>query len=409
MRSSLVSFLGKAREPRRIIWGSATLMVLVTVLIVALGFTSTRWYCSNGCHRVQDDTIRAYNHSAHSQVACITCHIPVGGSPVVFTADKLVGLGQLAMTVSNDFQLPLNKQDDVALTMESNQCTQCHEPSKLRKVSKSGMKMDHQIHASKGIACTICHNRAAHQEDFTPTLVDPKGSHNAAHPNFLDMTACFRCHGREPGSPATGTCTACHPAGSSPRPASHDKADFITWRHGALAKEAWDVEARALRRAGEPTVTPQSKAAWTKLSPDSRATLGEKLVPASAVYYCGMCHAPNFCDDCHGLRIPHSDEFKKPPDASDPLGHPAISKLEPNACVMCHTGTNPNFCVSCHHGKTLHHKYNPAQPWLKVHPLVAQPGTLGNCYRPPLGKGCHDQKTCTDCHFENLWKRRPQP
>ena len=40
--------------------------------------------------------------------------------------------------------------------------------------------------------CTMCHNRIAHNEDFTLTLKDPgTGEPNRKHEEFMSMTACF--------------------------------------------------------------------------------------------------------------------------------------------------------------------------------------------------------------------------
>jgi hypothetical protein len=401
VKMSWAGFFDWAREPRRIIWMSSIALVMILGVVVALGVTSTRWYCSNGCHQVQDDTILAYDRSAHAHVPCLSCHMPVNSSPIVFMIHKLEALGQLALTVTNEFELPLNKDDEVSLTMDPTQCTQCH-----KVLTRPGDKSSHQVHSDRGITCTICHNRAAHKEDFTPTLIDPRGEANETHPDFAAMVACFRCHGREPGSPAPGTCTTCHSATYHARPASHGKSDFLLSRHGALAKMAITNLATTLKQTGEPTATPQRKAKSLKPDPSSKKMLGQRLVPVGAVYYCGMCHDDKFCDDCHGLHVPHTAQFKSPADPKDPLGHPAISAQSSATCVPCHLRVNSNFCVSCHHGRAVGHVLDPTKPWLKVHPLVALPGTLGRCYRAPLGIGCHDTKTCTDCHFENLWKRR---
>ena len=80
-----------------------------------LGVTSTRWFCSEGCHKVQDDTITAYEHSAHAEISCMACHMPVAANPVIFLIHKAEALGELAQTVTNSYELPLNAESEVAL------------------------------------------------------------------------------------------------------------------------------------------------------------------------------------------------------------------------------------------------------------------------------------------------------
>src|SRR5450830_1601395 len=123
---SLAGFKDPIRRPRYIIWTIVAFLVVVAVMIPVLGVTSTGWFCSEGCHKVQDDTILAYQHSSHSNISCMACHMPVNADPVTFLLHKAEALGELYMTVTNKFELPLNPKSEVALTMQATQCTQCH-------------------------------------------------------------------------------------------------------------------------------------------------------------------------------------------------------------------------------------------------------------------------------------------
>ena len=123
---SLAGFKDPVRRPRYIIWAIVAVLVIIAVMIPVLGVTSTYWFCAEGCHKVQDDTIIAYNHSSHSKISCMACHMPVKANPVVFLLHKAEALGELYMTVTNKFELPLNGESEVALTMKTTQCTQCH-------------------------------------------------------------------------------------------------------------------------------------------------------------------------------------------------------------------------------------------------------------------------------------------
>ena len=147
----------------------------------------------------------------------MACHMPVNANPVIFLIHKAEALGELAQTVTNSYELPLNAESEVALTMTEDKCTQCHSPATRKFTPSEGIKIDHKVHAEKAVTCTLCHNRTAHVEDFPLTLKNPEtGEPNTKHADFMMMTACFRCHGQEEKAPAPGTCAACHPAGLRP-------------------------------------------------------------------------------------------------------------------------------------------------------------------------------------------------
>ena len=130
----------------------------------------------------------------------MACHMPVNANPVVFLLHKAEALGELYMTVTNKFELPLNAESEVALTMKEIQCTQCHNLQTRDITTSPGIKINHDKHTEKQVNCTICHNRIAHNEDFKLTLTDPTtGEPNKRHEQFMSMDACFRCHDQETG------------------------------------------------------------------------------------------------------------------------------------------------------------------------------------------------------------------
>jgi nitrate/TMAO reductase-like tetraheme cytochrome c subunit len=393
---SLAGFMDPVKRPRYIIWTGVVVLIFAAFMVTVLGITSTRWFCSQGCHKVQDDTIVAYEHSTHSQIGCMSCHMPVNANPIIFLLHKAEALGELAQTVTDNYELPLNKEDEVALTMSSEQCNQCHNIANRKVSPDPGIKINHQIHSDKGVACTICHNRIAHKEDFALQLKNPKtGVPSTKHQDFQAMTACFRCHGQEAGSPAPGTCAACHTPGFELKPPSHLAADFFPKKHAEIAKESYAQVAETMKETGDTTITVERKSEWMKPASGSNETTGQRLVPVGEVFYCGTCHAAKFCNDCHGTQMPHADEFKKPTDVNDPLGHPAISKQIPDKCVMCHTKDDPNFCNKCHHGTQLSFAYTPAEPWLTQHPKAVAKAGIKTCTK------CHVTTFCSDCHTKN--------
>ncbi len=373
MRQLIKAFRDPNTRPRAIAWAGAAFFALVALTVAALGVTSTRWFCSEGCHKVQDDTILAYQASPHSEISCMACHMPVGSGPVKFVLHKAKALGELYLTVTGTYHLPLNDGSHLALDeheMGSGQCTQCHGSN--RKVTPSkGILIDHAAHAEKHIWCTVCHNRVAHVENFELTLTDPKsGEPNRKHEDFMKMRACFRCHTQTPGElkedgkaakegdakeglvpqEAPGECSACHPAGFELRPASHFEAGFYT-RSGDSAGHAQGAK--------------QDKA------------------------YCAMCHnEERFCDACHKVPMPHPDGFTD--------DHGESGTAQPGVCANCHNKSgrptaDTEFCNACHHEGS-----DPTKPWVPQHFVSVRDKGAGACF------DCHAPTFCARCHVRSI-------
>jgi hypothetical protein len=353
-RSMFSGYRDRLRSPRFIIKLGVVSLVIVAFLAVALSVASTRWFCGNVCHAVQDDTIAAYQRSSHSNISCLACHMPVSADPVTFLLHKIdLGFGGTVRTVSGTFELPMNAESELAMDpvkMPEGQCTQCH--SKNRIVSTSpGILINHAIHSAKDVRCTECHNRVAHNEEgMTLTL---KG--NKKHEDFMKMEGCFRCHDLAKKKRAGGECRLCHPAGFELKPKNHFEAAFYTHfgdskGHAKLAKE--DTSDR----------------------------------------YCSMCHVKStFCDGCHGVPMPHPAGFAK--------GHGDVGKKSPKACSNCHakgtaTAKGTEFCNACHHKAG-----DPSKPWLPQHFQVVRTGDPNECF------ACHKTSFCADCHVRGFGVR----
>jgi len=336
----------------------------------------------------------------------MACHMPVGATPVTFMLHKVEALGELYMTVTGNYELPLNGESEVSLTMQPKQCTQCHTTN--RPVTPSaGIVIDHEKHAENEVSCTVCHNRVAHVEDFTLRNVDPAtGKPNQKHEDFMLMTACFRCHSQSVAEAPTGTCEACHPKGFPLVPQFHKEAGFFPGKHGELAIEAREVaeegKAEDASRAAEAEGGHQAKgkesgAEVVAVSNEGTAAAeahgyeGEELPSVKSVNQCFTCHTDKFCTDCHGVIMPHPGDFKKQ--------HGKIGKKNPEPCVQCH-GSTDVFCDKCHHGKSINYPYQDKLDWRTVqHPQAVAKTGAAACFP------CHSPTYCASCHVNGTPSR----
>jgi hypothetical protein len=409
---SLAGFRNPATRPRYIIWTLVGVVGFVAVMGIALGVTSTRWFCSEGCHKVQDDTIVANEHSSHSEIACMACHMPAGASPVTFMLHKVEALGELYLTVTDQFELPLNPESEYALTMPTTQCTQCHNLETRVPVTPSlGIVMQHEPHDEMGVACPICHNRTAHVEDFDLVGVDPQsGEPSYKHVDFMTMTACFRCHSLESDAVAPGGCEKCHTPDFDLKPPSHDEASFDASGHAEQAKEAFKESATAKAEAAaegksredvSKTLAERRSQGTTGQSEaghgEDGESLGEQLPPVDSIFVCSTCHTEQYCAGCHGMEMPHPEQFLKPIKQGHPDGHPAKAKVAPEKCAQCHgENEDTHFCDDCHHGEELGYPYDSTKSWEQEHPKAVEASGTAACT-----DNCHSPDFCADCHIGN--------
>jgi hypothetical protein len=369
IRISWDAWKDPSKRTRLIIWGGAGVLAIAALTIVALGVTSTYWFCAEGCHKVQDDTIIAFDGSSHAEVNCMACHMPVGANPAVFMLHKMEALGELYLTVTNQFELPLNPHNHVATEMPSDQCTQCHGPNREYTYA-NGILMNHDVHAEKEVDCTICHNRVAHPEDFELTLAG-----NTKHADWMEMTACFRCHSQEPDAEAPGACEACHPTDFDLVPAFHKEEGFFPEGHGDLAQEEATKVAEAKAEAGMSEETTGEA--------EAEGEGEEELPPVETINRCYTCHSQQYCVDCHGVPMPHPANFVE--------GHGEYGEENAQKCTVCH-GDADTFCNECHHGRELDFDYTPGQPWIPQHYRAVEQNGASACFE------CHDPTYCARCH-----------
>lgn len=215
-------------------------------------------------------------------------------------------------------------------------CTDCHSDFNafLKDPDQKvlAQNFSHGLHLNKGYRCEDCHVVPTHQPDRI--IVPP-------------MQKCFTCHSQEENAIAPGACGACHPQGFSLVPGNHGGGGWLPPADPGLVKT---VEARHADMAKE-----------------DRA-------------YCEMCHAQQFCNDCHQTPMPHPGDWQ--------AAHPQqVKSAGDEACQRCHP--QEFLCNDCHHTG-----FEPGEvPWRLQHPPIVRGQGAESCFT------CHNPLTCAHCHI----------
>lgn len=203
-------------------------------------------------------------------------------------------------------------------------CVDCHDQvlKPGRSSGRSGVAIRHEVCAASG-ACQSCHAAVAHggRTDWAGESV---------------MEDCTSCH---VSSGASVACDSCH------------KGKLVTER---LKRGPWQV-----------THGPR----W-------RSAHGMGDLKA-----CATCHESAYCARCHGVAVPHPDDFGG--------AHGDTAKADRDSCMRCHR--QEAFCDSCH-GVPMPH---PAG-FLKRHSSSASRVDDPKCAR------CHLEGDCVACHQRHI-------
>jgi hypothetical protein len=320
--------------------------------------------------------------------------MPAGADPVTYLMHKVEALGELPPTIGNYYTIPLNPESHLAMDahhMPSIQCTQCHDMKNRVVTPSPGILISHEAHEDVHISCTVCHNRVAHNEkdrNWKPVNIDPKtGELNRGHEDFMEMTACYRCHRlsddgqkvRSQYTNASGECSACHTADFDLVPEDHKKPDFVKNEHGPAAEKETE-------RVAEFLSEPHEEEAASGGHDDAEVNAVAHVPSVEAINRCYTCHSQSFCSDCHGgVEMPHPKSFV--------TSHKEAATEHPDSCAKCH-GSGTSACDSCHHSdpNVPGWEYKTNLSWLAQHAEASTKNGAAGCFK------CHEPTYCAHCH-----------
>ncbi|MBE0477418.1 MAG: hypothetical protein IBX62_10005 [Coriobacteriia bacterium] len=270
---------------------------------------------------------------------CLACHrssspagshVSVGCASCHAERGVLLGLVNTWLLTEETLHAVTGGRWDSGRRVEDAACLGCHSAGIGDTVtSERGLRMSHAEVIEAAWSCTECHGSAAHERDGVVGVT---------------MSRCASCHN---GEAASGGCGTCHGERTDRQAArEHDPEWSVT--HGRN---------------------------W-------RMTHGMGDLSA-----CGLCHGPGKCAGCHGVDLPHPEEFG--------AEHSATAKERREDCVSCH---RPSFCDNCH-GMEMPHP----QGFLAGHGEAEKDAGSQAC------EHCHVPSQCDGCHADHTHPGRSEP
>jgi hypothetical protein len=242
------------------------------------------------------------------------------------------------------------------------------------------------VESHQSVECVVCHDSGGRDTAITTMLF------RAAHPFIgasddreatVSSDNSLECHddvsegvientdravrvSHEEILAAGILCTECHDAGHEVR-SPERMAICVRCHDGVNASAACET-----CHLADPATTVAAR----------RPINREVLLPP--IEDCGGCHAQDTCDDCHGIRMPHTGEFI----SGDHAMQAAFDRKE-TLCYRCHL---PEDCGQCH-GDWASHGDNFKQE----HKSLVRGSNCNSCHHD------HSGSFCARCHDGPGW------
>ncbi len=201
-----------AKIKKRLTIAALAFAGMIVLIFASMEWTSRSEFC-NTCHYMEP-FYRAWQHSSHKDVDCVTCHYEPGLASKI--RGKLAGLEQLFKYATRSY---LRSKPWAEIPDASCLRSGCHEQRLLKGKTefKEGIIFDHtphlnQLRRGKKLRCTSCHSQVVQGEHITVTA-----------------STCFLCHFKGLGAEASPSCTQCHdaPVATAETPVSYDHTVIV--------------------------------------------------------------------------------------------------------------------------------------------------------------------------------------
>jgi len=233
-----------------------------------------------------DKKVAVMQSGVHSNLSCVQCH-EGGGTFARYTTNVVQRVGHLLTGITS------HSQPTGYSSVPANACLNCHNKTVTgdavaTNLGGNTIAMSHKEPLAASMQCSRCHNLT--------TAKSPVASRST-------MNTCLVCHN---GNTASSECSTCH--------------------------------------VNSPSLS--------IISSGPSPANADQLISADPKTQCYVCHEKDAatCDGCHGLRLPHPDDFQNT--------HPtAVARYGLSLCFKCHNtkdtsagaasgGAQP--CTECH-------------------------------------------------------------
>jgi hypothetical protein len=350
-----------------------------------------------GCHQAAPTSTSAADNLIPGEAACRSCHkidrtrpdkpVPKGQGAARCDACHADGkgggwmpteMGTLGGSPNPPAKGPAGQSPSVPTRAGA-----AAEPPRVG-LAHPNLKFNHKLHATRGIACALCH-ASADTQSAPVTRVD-----------LPLMASCLGCHD---GKQATARCSACH----------------ITEPDGRIKTKLVSALTMAAGGTG-PLVPSGSLRGIDAHGPTFRRDHAQAGRDES---YCLSCHKRNECIDCHGGVV-------RPPDIhpSDYVSlHAVDGRRNSPDCSACHR--TQTFCVGCHQrsgvasdpeggqpGRRANNPFGTGTGFKTFHPpgwvrdaggaVISTPRSSSHSLAAKRNirscASCHREESCLACH-----------